>query len=127
MGSLHSLASATDCNNLCPFQGQAAAGESKGALPRGALTRAHTLTPIRGKLLDDSETALVESTANAQSVAAKAKERYRAARGGFCWTCLMLLTVAAVFAAMMVYIKMTAMVGCVASGFVCRGFRCWVG
>lgn len=65
----------------------------------------------RGKLLDDTEGALVDSTANAQSVAAKAKERYHAARGSFCWTCLMLLAVAAVFAAMMVYIKVTAMVG----------------
>jgi hypothetical protein len=55
--------------------------------------------------------ALEDSTANARSVAAKAKERYQAGRSSFCWTCMMLLAVAAVFAAMMVYIKLTAMVG----------------
>jgi hypothetical protein len=67
--------------------------------------------PPRGKLLDDTEGALVDSTANAKSVHAKAKERYAAGKRGFCWTCMMLLIVAGVFAGMMVYIKLTAMVG----------------
>jgi cell division septal protein FtsQ len=53
----------------------------------------------------------VDSTANAQAVHTKAKERYRAGSRGFCWTCMMLVIVSAVFAAMMVYIKLTAMVG----------------
>jgi hypothetical protein len=72
---------------------------------------AHTVRTRRGKLLDETETALVDSTANAQSVAAKAKERYRAGRSSFCWTCMMLVIVTLVFAGMMVYVKLTAMVG----------------
>lgn len=79
------------------------------AAPRNGQRRAPRAR--RGKLLDEAETALVDSAANAQSAAAKAKERHRAASRGFCWTCTMLLAVAAVFAGMMVYIKATALVG----------------
>ncbi|KAI8465607.1 MAG: hypothetical protein J3K34DRAFT_436620 [Monoraphidium minutum] len=76
----------------------------------GALAMQNAIR-YRGKLLDESEVALVDSTANAQSVASKAKERLRAGRSSFCWTCMMLLVVTAVFAGVMVYIKATAMIG----------------
>ena len=66
---------------------------------------------FRGKLLDETETALVDSAENAKSVAAKARERYRAASRGFCFTCMLLLGVTAVFVATMAYIKLTATVG----------------
>lgn len=66
---------------------------------------------FRGKLLDDAEVALVDSTANAQAVAAKAKRQYRAGSWSFCTTLLVLLAVAAIFCGMIVYIKLTSLVG----------------
>lgn len=69
------------------------------------------LCRYRGKLLDEAEVALVSSTANAQSVAAKAKQQYKSASWGFCKVLAMLLVVAVVFSVMVVYIKLTSMVG----------------
>ncbi|KAF6257152.1 vesicle transport protein [Scenedesmus sp. NREL 46B-D3] len=66
---------------------------------------------FRGKLLDDAEVSLVHSTANAQSVAAKAKQQHRQASWNFCKVLLMLLVVAVVFSFMIVWIKLTSMVG----------------
>jgi hypothetical protein len=53
----------------------------------------------------------VNSTANAQQVAGKAKEQYKQSRGSFCQTCLIMLSVALIFSGMLVYIRLTAMVG----------------
>uniref|UniRef100_A0A383WPK6 t-SNARE coiled-coil homology domain-containing protein n=1 Tax=Tetradesmus obliquus TaxID=3088 RepID=A0A383WPK6_TETOB len=66
---------------------------------------------FRGKLLDDAEESLVHSTANAQSVAAKAKQQHKQASWNFCKVLLMLLVVAVVFSFMIVWIKLTSMVG----------------
>eukprot|EP00882_Tetradesmus_deserticola_P033089 GHRQ01037763.1.p1 GENE.GHRQ01037763.1~~GHRQ01037763.1.p1 ORF type:complete len:181 (+),score=113.09 GHRQ01037763.1:829-1371(+) len=66
---------------------------------------------FRGKLLDDAEVSLVHSTTNAQSVAAKAKQQHRQASWNFCKVLLLLLVVAVVFSFMVVWIKLTSMVG----------------
>jgi cell division protein FtsL len=66
---------------------------------------------FRGKLLDDAEVSLIHSTANAQSVAAKAKQQHKQASWNFCKVLLMLLVVAVVFSFMIVWIKLTSMVG----------------
>lgn len=65
----------------------------------------------RGKLLDDAEVAVEHSTANAQSIAAKAKQQYKQSSWNFCQTLLLLLVMAVIFSAMIVYIKLTSMVG----------------
>eukprot|EP00882_Tetradesmus_deserticola_P027248 GHRQ01030133.1.p1 GENE.GHRQ01030133.1~~GHRQ01030133.1.p1 ORF type:complete len:176 (+),score=96.42 GHRQ01030133.1:955-1482(+) len=66
---------------------------------------------FRGKLLDDAEVSLVHSTTNAQLVAAKAKQQHRQASWNFCKVLLLLLVVAVVFSFMVVWIKLTSMVG----------------
>jgi hypothetical protein len=76
--------------------------------------------------LEETETALVDSTANAQSVAAKAKERHRSARYGLCFTLLLLLGVSAVFAFMIGYIKVTAMVGVTGRRTRVPGYKGWI-
>lgn len=65
----------------------------------------------RGHVLDASEDALASSTANAQQVAARAKAHVSRSRGSFCMTCVLLLAVGAVFSFMIIFIKMTSMVG----------------
>jgi hypothetical protein len=66
---------------------------------------------FRGKLLDDAEVSLEHSTANAQSVASKAKQQYRQSSWNFCQTCLLMFAMAAIFCIMIIYIKLTSMVG----------------
>lgn len=67
------------------------------------------LTPCRyrGKLLDDTETHLVNSTENAKAVAAKAKQQYKQGNWNLCHTCIIVLTVTVVFAFMLVYIRVS--------------------
>jgi hypothetical protein len=65
----------------------------------------------RGKLLDATEAALVNSTANAQQVAAGAKRQYKASRLGLCQTCLLLVGLGAVLVFMVLFIRITSVVG----------------
>ncbi len=65
----------------------------------------------RGKLLDEAESALVDSAANAHAVASKAKEQHRRGRWGLCQTLVLLLATALIFCAMVVWIKLTSMAG----------------
>jgi len=66
---------------------------------------------LRGELVDSTEVALDNSLANAKDVASKSKQQYKRAGSSFCFTCLVLLVVGAVFAAMAVYIKLTYFTG----------------
>jgi hypothetical protein len=65
------------------------------------------LCSYRGKLLDDTETHLVNSTENAKAVAAKAKQQYKQGNWNLCHTCIIVLTVTVVFAFMLVYIRVS--------------------
>jgi hypothetical protein len=65
----------------------------------------------RGRLVDDAEGLLDASASAARSNARRAGEQYRRSRAGFCQTCLVMVVVALVFAGMIVWIKVTSMVG----------------
>jgi hypothetical protein len=65
----------------------------------------------RGRLVDDAERLLDASAVAARSNARRAGEQYRRSRAGFCQTCLVMVVVALVFAGMIVWIKVTSMVG----------------
>jgi hypothetical protein len=62
-------------------------------------------------VVEDADEALDESLVRTQAAAAKAKEQHRASSIGFCRTMLILLVVMALFVGMLVYIRVTAMVG----------------
>lgn len=79
-------------------------------LKAGALAMQGALRQ-RGKLVDEAEAALDASAQGARMVARRAGEQYRRSRAGFCQTCLVMVVVACVFAGMIVWIKLTSMVG----------------
>lgn len=79
-------------------------------LKAGALAMQGALRQ-RGKLVDEAETALDASAQGARAAARRAGEQYRRSRAGFCQTCLVMVAVACVFAGMIVWIKLTSMVG----------------
>lgn len=62
-------------------------------------------------MVDDAGEALDESLVRTQAAASKAKEQYKRGRMGFCRTLAILLVVGLLFAGMLVYIRLTAMVG----------------
>jgi len=61
--------------------------------------------------VEDADAALDESLARTQEAAKKAGEQYKRGRMGFCRTCLIILVVGLLFTAMLVYIRLTALVG----------------
>jgi hypothetical protein len=79
-------------------------------LKAGALAMQGALRQ-RGRLVDEAEAALDASAQGARLAARRAGEQYRRSRAGFCQTCLVLVAVACVFAGMIVWIKLTSMVG----------------
>eukprot|EP00879_Flechtneria_rotunda_P020892 GHRR01021997.1.p1 GENE.GHRR01021997.1~~GHRR01021997.1.p1 ORF type:complete len:270 (+),score=84.39 GHRR01021997.1:545-1354(+) len=71
----------------------------------------HNAIRYRGKLLEDAGDALDDSAANAKSIAAKTKQQYDRSSSSLCQTCLILVVVALMFSTMIVWIKLTSMVG----------------
>jgi len=81
-----------------------------GGLRDGTLAMQSALRR-RGAALDAAEGSLTDSLGGARAAAAGARKAASAGRAGFCATCLVLLAVGAVFALMVVFIKVTSMVG----------------
>jgi len=79
-------------------------------LKAGALAMQGALRQ-RGRLVDEAGDGLDASAAGARAASRRAGEQYRASRATFCQTCLVLACVACVFAGMLVWIKLTSMVG----------------
>jgi hypothetical protein len=79
-------------------------------LKAGALAMQGALRQ-RGKLVDEAEAGLDANAQGARVAARRAGEQYRRSRAGFCQTCLVMVVVALVFAGMIVWIKLTSMVG----------------
>lgn len=81
-----------------------------GSLKQGALSLQEAVAR-RGAVVEAADAAMEASVAAAKDSAARSRQTLRRGRGSFCLTCLILLAVGCILAGMMVYIRVTSLMG----------------